>query len=312
MSSNISLRETYGKTLVQLGRSNNRIVVLDADLSKSTMTCYFEEEFPDRFFEMVIAEQNMVSTSVGLSLTGKIPFCNTFFFFMTGRVYDQVRAAAHMKANIKLVGSSSGLSDNDDGATHQSVEDISLMRSLPNMTVLVPSDAIEIRKMTEFMAKYNGPVYMRINKQKMPMVFDEEFDFKLGDLNKIREGKDIAVIANGYMVSKSLEAAATLKEKGVSIAVYNAGTVKPIDREKIIKIADSFKGIIVVEEHSVIGGLGSAILETLMGKNNIPISLIGIEDQFGRSSCGYEELLDFYGLSVNRIVNKIEKFIERY
>jgi len=306
-----SLRETYGKTLVELGRSNSNIVVLDADLSKSTMTCYFEEEFPDRFFEMGIAEQNMVSTGIGLSLAGKTVFCNSFSVFITGRAYDQVRSATHMKANIKLVGSSAGLSDDDDGATHQSIEDISLMRSLPNMTVLVPSDSIETKKMTEFITKYNGPVYMRINKQELPIVFNVEWDFELGKIYKIKDGEYIAIIANGLMVSKSLYAARFLEDKGISVAVYNAGTVKPLDNEEVKKIACTYKKIIVAEEHSVIGGLGSAVTEALRNIAGISITLIGIEDQFGRSACGYEELLNYYGLSTKNIISKVEAMFRK-
>lgn len=307
MNSNLSLRETYGKTLVKLGNEDKDIVVLDADLSKSTMTCYFEEKFPNRFFEMGIAEQNMVSVGVGLALTGKTVFCNSFSVFITGRAYDQVRVGlALSKSNVKLVGSSAGLSDDDDGATHQSIDDISIMRSLPNMVILVPLDAIETKKMTEYISKYKGPVYMRINKQKLPIIFKEEWDFELGKIFKIRDGKDIAILSNGIMVSKSLAAAEVLEKMGISVSIFNVSTVKPLDKEKVKEIAEKFKKIIIAEEHSVIGGLGSAIIDALKSEKDLSILLIGIEDVFGRSACSYEELLNYYGLSVQNIINKAE------
>jgi len=311
MDKNLSIREAYGATLVELGKVDKNIVVLDADLSTSTMSCYFEKEFPDRFFEMGIAEQNMVSVATGLTLTGKTAFCNTFSVFITGRAYDQVRVgAAISKTNIKLVGSSAGLSDDDDGATHQSIEDISLMRSLPNMAVIVPVDAIEAKKMTEYISRYEGPVYMRINKQKLPVVFDEEWEFKLGKIYEIRKGSDIAIFANGIMVSKALEAAKILQKEGINTGVFNVSTVKPLDTEYIKKIATKYKKVIIAEEHSIIGGLGSAITDALRSLKDISITLIGIEDVFGRSACSYEDLLSHFGLSVKNIVNKV-KIINR-
>ncbi len=303
MELSLSLRETYGKTLVELGKKDKNIVVMDADLSKSTMTCYFQEAFPDRFFEMGIAEQNMISVGVGLSLTGKTVFCNSFSVFITGRAYDQIRVGlAIAKSNIKLVGSSAGLSDEDDGSTHQSIEDISLMRSLPNMVVLVPVDSIEARKMTEFISRDKNPVYMRINKQKLPLVFKEEWKFEIGKIFQVKEGKDVAILANGIMVSKALAASEELEKSGIIAGVYNISTVKPLNHEKIRKIAKKYKKIIVAEEHSIIGGLGSAVVDSLKSEKDLTIKLIGIEDVFGRSACSYEELLNYYGLSVQNII----------
>ena len=258
METKLSLRETYGETLVKLGKENKSIVVLDADLSHSTMTSYFSKKYPERFSEIGIAEQNMVSAAVGLATTGKIPFCNSFAVFLTCKVYDQVRiGVAWAKTNVKLVGSSAGLSDEEDGATHQSFEDVAIMRALPNMVVLTPSDSIETRKMTEYIAEYKGPVYMRINKQNLPQTFKEEWEFELGKIYELKEGNDAAIFANGIMISKAIGAAKIAEKEGISVGIYNVSTIKPIDKNKIIEIASKVKSIIVAEEHSIIGGLGS-------------------------------------------------------
>lgn len=312
MDVNLSLRETYGKTLVELGAKDKNIVVLDADLSKSTMTCYFQEAFPDRFFEIGIAEQNMISVGVGLSLTGKTVFCNSFSVFITGRAFDQVRVGlALAKSNVKLVGSSAGLSDEDDGATHQSIEDISLMRSLPNMVVIVPADSIETKKMTEFISKDRNPTYMRINKQKLPIVFKKEWEFEIGKIFKIKDGKDVAILANGIMVSRALNASKELEGSGISVGIFNVSTVKPLNCEKIRRIAKKYKKILVAEEHSVIGGLGSAVVELLKSEKDLTVELIGIEDVFGRSACSYDSLLDHYGLSVHNIIEKTKDIYKK-
>jgi len=294
-------REVYGRTLVQLGRENPDIVVLDADLSKSTMTCYFEEAFPERFFEMGIAEANMTSFAAGLSLTGKIPFTNSFAVFAAGRAYDQIRQGICIPAlNVKIVGSSAGLSDCGDGATHQSVEDLAIMRAIPNMTVLVPADGSETRKMTRAAAQHRGPVYIRINREDLPDVVPEDREFVIGEPYAVRDGSDCAVFACGLMVSRALEAAEELAGRGISARVVNVSTLKPVDEAALIALAEGTKAIVAAEEHSVIGGLGSLISEAFRGRK-VPIARIGIQDQYGQSSRDYDELLKKYGLTSERI-----------
>jgi transketolase len=252
-------RTVYGETLVELGRENERIVVLEADLGKTTMTKFFEKEFPGRFFEVGIGEQNMISTAAGLALSGKIAFANSFAVFAAGRPYDQIRVSCIGKLNVKIVGSSCGLSDFGDGATHQAIEDVAIMRAIPNMTVLSPADGIETKKMTRAAAEYEGPVYMRILRNDVPDVTDEKQEFKIGRPTVIRQGMDVVVFAHGYMVYKSLKAAETLEKEGVSVRVVNVSTLKPIDEKVIRELTNGAKGVVTVEEHTIIGGLASAI-----------------------------------------------------
>lgn len=300
-------RQVYGETLLELGRKNKNIVVLDADLSKSTMTCLFEKEFPERFFEMGIGEANMTSFAGGLSLTGKIAFTNSFAVFAAGRAYDQIRQGISIpKLNVKIVGSSAGLSDFGDGATHQSVEDVAIMRAIPNMTVLVPADGIETRKMTQKIAEYKGPVYMRLNRHDLPDLFPESQEFEIGKSYLIREGKDVVIFANGVMVSKAVEAAEKLKEEKISLRVVNVSSLKPTSEEDIQKFASGVKGIVTAEEHTLIGGLASVITYIVRG-SGLPLITIGIEDDFGQSAHDYEELLAEYGLTVDTIVTKVKK-----
>jgi transketolase len=302
-------RQVYGETLLELGRENKNIVVLEADLSKSTMTCLFEKEFPERFFEMGIGEANMTSFAGGLSLTGKIPFTNSFAVFAAGRAFDQIRQGVSIpKLNVKIVGSSAGLSDFGDGATHQSVEDVAIMRAIPNMTVLVPMDGIETRKMTRKIAEYQGPVYMRINRNDLPELFPEDQKFEIGKSYLIREGKDVVVFANGIMVSRAVQAAERLEGKRISVRVVNVSTLKPTDENDIKKFASGVKGIVTAEEHSLIGGLASVITYILRGFG-VPVITIGIEDEFGQSAHDYDELLAEYKLTVDNIVASIKKLI---
>jgi transketolase len=304
-------RQVYGETLLELGRENKNIVVLEADLSKSTMTCLFEKEFPERFFEMGIGEANMTSFAGGLSLTGKIPFTNSFAVFAAGRAFDQIRQGVSIpKLNVKIVGSSAGLSDFGDGATHQSVEDVAIMRAIPNMTVLVPMDGIETRKMTRKIAEYQGPVYMRINRNDLPELFPEDQKFEIGKSYLIREGKDVVVFANGIMVSRAVQAAERLEGKRISVRVVNVSTLKPTDENDIKKFASGVKGIVTAEEHSLIGGLASVITIILRG-SGVPVTTIGIEDEFGQSAHDYDELLAEYKLTVDNIVASIKK-IDRF
>ncbi|MGC8972277.1 MAG: transketolase family protein [bacterium] len=297
-------REAYGKALVELGAINKDIVILDADLSKSTRTVLFQEAYPDRFFEMSIAEQNMVSVAAGLSLVGKIPFVHSFAVFVTGRTYDQIRQSVCIaNLNVKICGSSCGLSDFGDGATHQSIEDVALMRVLPNMVVLVPADANEVRKMVRAMVKCYGPMYIRINRNDLPIYTGEDGEYEIGRLYQLKDGEDITIFANGVMVSRAMSASEVLERHGIYARVVNASTVKPLEKEEILKYINGVKGIIVAEEHSIIGGLGSAIMEQLRNVKHPPVEFIGIRDKFGTSASNYEELLAYYGLTSEAIVD---------
>ena len=302
-------RQVYGEALLDLGRRNKNIVVLEADLGKSTMTCLFEKEYPDRFFEMGIGEANMNSFAAGLSLTGKIAFTNSFAVFASGRAYDQIRQSISIpKLNVKIIGSSAGLSDFGDGATHQSVEDVAIMRAIPNMTVLVPVDGTEVKKMMNKICEYHGPVYMRVNRHDLPDVFPEDRDFEIGKSYLIRDGSDVVVFANGIMVSRALQAAEELEKENVSVRVVNVSSLKPIDDNGIKEFAAGVKGIVTAEEHSLIGGLASVITYILRG-SGIPVAALGIDDKFGQSARGYDELLEAYGLTAGNIVRSVRELI---
>jgi len=302
-------RQVYGEALLELGRKNKNIVVLEADLGKSTMTCLFEKEFPDRFFEMGIGEANMNSFAAGLSLTGKIAFTNSFAVFASGRAYDQIRQSISIpKLNVKIIGSSAGLSDFGDGATHQSVEDVAIMRAIPNMTVLVPVDGTEVKKMMSKICEYHGPVYMRVNRHDLPDVFPEDRDFEIGKSYLIRDGSDVVIFANGIMVSRALQAAEELEKENVSVRVVNVSSLKPIDDNGIKEFAAGVKGIVTAEEHSLIGGLASVITYILRG-SGIPVAALGIDDKFGQSARGYDELLEAYGLTAGNIVRSVRELI---
>ena len=300
-------REVYGRTLVEIGRENPNIVVLEADLGKSTMSCYFEETFPDRFFEMGIAEANMTSFAAGLSLTGKIPFTNSFAVFAAGRAFDQIRQGICIPGlNVRIVGSSCGLSDFGDGSTHQSIEDVSIMQALPNMTVLVPADGNETRTMTRAMAEYQGPVYMRITRNDLPDVMPADEPFVAGKPHLIRQGNDAVVYANGQMVSLALQAADIVAEEGLSVRVVNISSIKPVDVAAVKELADGIRGVVTAEEHSLVGGLASLILTTLRG-TAVPVESIGIRDNFGQSAHSYEDLLEAYGLTPKHIADAVRQ-----
>ncbi len=302
-------REVYGRTLVELGRENPNIVVLEADLGKSTMSCYFEQAFPERFFEMGIAEANMTSFAAGLSLTGKIPFTNSFAVFAAGRAFDQIRQGICIPGlNIRIVGSSSGLSDFGDGSTHQSVEDVAIMRALPNMTVLVPADGNETRTMTRALVDYSGPVYMRISRNDLPDVMPENEPFSAGKPHLIRPGSDIVVYSNGPMASHAMEAAEMLAGEGISLRVVNVSSMKPVDKDAVAALADGMKGVITAEEHSLIGGLASLISEILQGRS-LAMKAIGINDRFGQSAHSYDDLLRAYGLTPAHIAEAARQLI---
>jgi transketolase len=300
-------REVYGRTLVELGETNPDIVVLEADLGKSTMTCYFEQRFPKRFFEMGIGEANMTSFAAGLSLAGKIPFTNSFAVFAAGRAYDQIRMGVCISSlNVKIAGSSAGLSDFGDGASHQTFDDLAIMRVLPNMTVLVPADANEVRSMTRWLASSRGPAYLRISRNDMPDVTAPEAPFELGKPRLLREGKDVAIYAMGSMVAQALHAAEALHAERISARVINVSTLKPVDEAALVASGAGVKGIITVEEHSIIGGLGSMIASTFRGSGP-PISSLGIGDEYGQSAKSYDELLEHYGLTSHHIVEAARK-----
>lgn len=305
MSEKIATREAYGKALVELGAVNEKVVVLDADLAGATMTKFFKGAYPERFFDCGIAEANMVNISAGLSTMGLIPFCSTFAMFGAGRAYEQIRnSVAYPKFNVKICCSHAGVSVGEDGGSHQSIEDIGLMRMIPGMTVVVPADAKETRKATFALAEMEGPAYMRTARLATP-VFDEDYPFEIGKANVLREGKDAAVFACGLMVVEALEAAKLLAAEGIEIAVINMHTIKPIDAECVIKYAQQCGNVITVEEHSVIGGLGDAVADVLMGKVCCKFLKIGINDQFGQSGKALDVLRE-YGLTADQIAAKIK------
>ena len=307
----MSLRKAYGEALVEEGRTNKDIVVLEADLGKSTMSCFFKDTYPERFFEMGIAEQNMASVSAGLALSGKIPFYSTFAVFAAGRAYDQIRCSiAIPNANVKICGSSCGLSDFGDGKTHQSIEDANIICAIPHMTVLNPCDAIETRKMIKAMLKHQGPVYIRINRNDLPVYTQEAGEYEIGKMYRLREGKDLVIFATGVMVWKSMLAADLLQAEGISAEVVNVSSLKPLKKEEILRYADGKKAILTADESTRIGGLGSAIAALIMGEVNLPFEQIGIDDEFGTSAHSYEELLVKYRLTEKDIAGAARKALK--
>ncbi len=298
-------RVAYGNTLVELGRKDSRIVVLDADLGGSTMGKLFETEFPERHFEMGIAEADMTSVAAGLAQTGKIPFTNSFAVFAAGRAFDQIRQTIAIgRLNVKICGSSSGLSDFGDGATHQCVEDIAILRSIPNMTVICPADANETVEAVKAMTQLEGPCYIRLNRNDYPNVTSEGEKFQIGVPKMLKDGKDVVVFAMGYMVGTALKAAAELEGK-ISVRVVNVSTIKPLHEDTIKEMTRGCKAVVTVEEHNVKGGMGSAVAE-ILSKERIPMEFIGIQDTFGRSAHSYQELLEYYGLTADHVKDTIE------
>lgn len=298
-------RTVYGQTLVELGKENQRIVVLEADLGKSTQSYAFSQEFPERYFEMGIAEADMTSFAAGLSLTGKIPFTNSFAVFAAGRAYDQIRQGiAIPKLNVKIVGSSAGMSDFGDGATHQSVEDVAIMRAIPNMTVLVPADAPQLKAMVKWMVDYDGPVYLRVSRNDLPEVTGEHPDPITPAV--LREGTDAAVVACGIMVAPALEAAEKLAAEGISVRVINVPCLKPFADERVKELLAGVKKVVAAEEHSYIGGLSQALAWALRGDGR-PLETVSIPDVFGQSASNPQELLVHYGLTADHIAEKIKE-----
>ncbi len=309
---NLNQRKAYGEMLVKMGAENEKIVVLEADLGKSTMSILFQDRYPQRYFEMGIAEASMISTAAGLALTGKIPFASSFAVFATGRAYDQIRTSVCIPhLNVKICGSSAGLSDFGDGSTHQSIDDITLMRVLPNMNVFSPVDALETEKIMEAMMKIEGPCYLRVNRNDLPILTERGQPFAVGDVYPVKKDGDITLFATGVMVSVGLSAAAMLAEEGISLSVFNVPTIKPLNVVSLLSALEGSRAFVTAEEHSMTGGMGSAILEALSGHCTLPSKLLGIKDQFGTSAQGYRELLDHYGLNAAAIAEAVRTLHER-
>ena len=294
-------RQSYGEALAELGKENPNIVVLDADLSTATKTNIFAKEFPERFFDMGIAEQNLVSTAAGMSTCGKIPYVSTFAVFAAGRAYDQIRnSVCYPKLNVKICATHAGITVGEDGATHQMIEDISLMRTLPNMTVISTSDDIQTKWAVKEISKINGPVYLRLARLSTPIIYNENQKFEIGKAVQIGEGTDGTVFATGVTVSEAIKAQENLKQKGINIRVVDVHTIKPIDKETIIKCAKETQKLISIEDHNIIGGLGSAISEVLTDEYPCKLIRLGIKDTFGKSGKA-EELMKYFGITADDI-----------
>lgn len=310
MADKIATRKAYGDILVKLGSQNSDIVVLDADLSKSTMTAGFKKNYPDRFFNMGIAEQNMYGVAAGLALSGKTVFASTFAMFAAGRAYEIVRnSIGYTRANVKICATHAGITVGEDGGSHQAIEDIALMRVIPGMTVISPSDAVSAEKLIEQAAAIDGPFYIRLGRSGVPVIYNENNnEIKIGKATFLREGKDVTVIAAGIMVEKALEAAEILRGKGIDATVLDMHTIKPIDEKAVIDAAKNTGNIVVCEEHSVIGGLYGAVAEIVVNKAPCKMAAVAIEDKFGQSGKP-DELLEKYGLTVENIVRKVEEVL---
>ena len=304
-------REAYGQALEELGAVRQDVVVLDADLSKSTKTSVFQAKYPERFFNAGIAEQNLMGLVAGFAAAGKVPFASTFAVFATGRAYDQIRnSICYPRLNVKIAATHAGITVGEDGGSHQALEDINLMRGLPNMTVLVPADGPEAKNAVKAAADYEGPVYIRLGRSGVPTITDADVPFVIGKGRVMREGADVTLIGCGMMVAKALEAADVLAAEGVNAAVIDMSTIKPIDRELIVEWAKKTGAIVTAEEHNVIGGLGSAVAEVLVEEVLVPMERVGIEDVFGESGTG-GELVEKYRLTAEHIVEKAKRAIAR-
>lgn len=306
-----SIRSAFGKALAEAGRINPNVVVLDADLACSTQTQIFAKEFPERFFDCGIAEQDMVTTAVGLSTTGKIPFASSFAVFATGRAYDQVRnSICYPNFNVKIVGTHGGVTVGEDGASHEALEDISLMRGLPNMSVFVPADCNECAQIIKYASEHKGPMYIRVPRSNVCDVYDENYKFDFNKAQVLQDGTDVTIFTNGETVAEAIEAVNELTKDGYSIGIVSVPVVKPIDAETIINQAKKSKFVITIENHSVIGGLGSAVCEVLSESHPTIVHRIGVNDKFGQTGKA-EELLECYGLSANKLKETIKHYIDK-
>ncbi len=303
-------RQSYGEALVELGKENQRIVVLDADLANATKTIEFAKEFPQRFFDIGIAESDMIGTAAGMSLCGKIPYASTFAVFAAGRTYDQIRSSVcYPNLNVKICATHSGVTVGEDGATHQMLEDISLMRVLPNMKVFCSSDDIQTKWIIKEISKIQGPCYVRLCRLATPKIYEDNQKFEIGKMVQIGEGTDGTIFATGVTVSEALKAKEMLKEKGIDIRVIDVHTIKPLDEEMILKCAKETKRLISIEDHSILGGMGSAISEVLTEKYPTKLERMGINDKFGKSGKA-EELLKYFGIDAEAIISKFYIYIQ--
>ena len=307
-----SIRTCFGKTLAKLGEINPNIVVLDADLSCSTQTQIFAKEFPNRFFNCGIAEQDMIATAAGLASVGKIPFASSFAMFATGRTYDQIRnSVCYPEFNVKIVGTHGGVTVGEDGASHQALEDISLMRGIPNMSVIVPADCRECEQVIKFASENYGPMYIRIPRTNVCDIFDESYNFDFCNAKVLTDGDDVTVITNGETLAEVIEARENLLKQGYSIQIIHVPVVKPLDGATIIDQVKKTKFVMTVENHSIIGGLGSAICELLAEYYPVPVHRIGVNDNFGQSG-KWDFLLDYYGLSAQKLAISIKRYVDKY
>ncbi len=300
----IATRASYGEALAELGSENENVVVLDADLSGATKTSVFAKKFPDRFFDVGIAEQDLMGTATGMATFGKIPYVSTFAVFAAGRAYDQVRnTIAHTNSNVKICATHAGITVGEDGATHQMLEDIGMMKAIPNMTVICPSDDTQTKWIIKEISKIDGPVYVRLSRLATPVIYEEDNQFEIGKGVQIGNGTDATIIATGVTVAEALKAQEILKGKGIDVRVVDMNTIKPIDKELIIKCAKETKRIITIEDHSTIGGLGSSVCDVLSENYPTKVEKMGINDKFGESGKA-EELMRFYGIDAQTIVEK--------
>jgi len=307
----LATREEYGRTLVRLGERSRDVVVLDADLSGSTCTKRFAQRFPKRFFNMGISEQDLIGTAAGMALAGKIPFVSSFAVFLTGRCWEQIRQSVALPGvNVNLVGTHGGITVGKDGASHQALEDIAVMRAIPSMTVIVPADAVETRKAVEAAAWYDGPVYIRLTREKLPVVHPDEKPFRIGSGVVVREGQDVTLFGLGLMLHVALEAAELLQMEGISARVVDPATVKPLDEYLVTRCARETGCVVTAEEHSVIGGLGDAVGEVLLRRHPVPLERVGVKDAFGRSG-NPQELLEYFGLTPQAIFDAAQRAIRR-
>lgn len=307
-----SIRSVFGKTLAELGKTNQNIVVLDADLSCSTQTQVFAKEFPERFFNCGIAEQDMVAVAAGLASVGKIPFAASFAMFATGRTYDQIRnSVCYPEFNVKIVGTHGGVTVGEDGASHQALEDVSLMRGIPNMAVIVPADCRECEQVIKFASENYGPMYIRIPRTNVCDIFDENYEFDFCKAHLVEDGTDVTVITNGETLAEVIEAAENLKSQGYSVQILHVPVVKPLDGATIIDYVKKTKFVMTVENHSITGGLGSAICELLAEYYPVPVHRLGVNDTFGQSG-KWDFLLDYYGLTSEKLAVSIKRHIDKY
>ncbi len=301
-----SIRKAFGNTLAELGEQYENIVVMDADLACSTQTKMFADKFPERFFDSGIAEQDMIATAAGLASEGKIPFVSSFAMFATGRTYDQIRnAVCYSDLNVKIVGTHGGITVGEDGATHQALEDIAIMREIPHMTVIVPADCKECEEAIRYAAFHKGPMYIRISRCNVPDIFDDKYHFNLHKAVIVEEGNDLTLFTNGETLSEAILASQELRKDGISVRVVNVPVIKPLDIKTVIDCAKTSKFVLTVENHSTIGGLGSAICEALSGHYPTKVYRIGIHDEFGQSGKS-DELVEYYGLDSKALVKRIK------